>query len=910
MKDMLLFYRICNSFQQGREALHGMYCADWWSYMTSNEVGKGQCLAVASGSMEHAKSDIAGKRREVSLFTLIVRVYPKRAIFAEKLSWTLACFSSEMGMNTDDVRIVLVPADPADCDSPMLKAASACTDPVVDICAGNMLADIIRASEYVMVVNQGDSFVGTTALQLVELLRERKHDIVRVRLSLKEGKALATWNSAYVAPFLEVLEPRGIILKSSYVTNSEALLAHDLRVSSMLVKAVMDAGGFFSTSHVVMELSKERIPLDKKGLVEFANELAEYSKAKYGDITDYVQYCIAAEVYDLISNQGSKQEALGCLEFVDDETILQHKRFNMQSKLYALNLKHGKNILDECFVDDDGFLYWGETQLFRANGPSRLKISITSIENDEMTFQGTTDLEMLGDNWRLYVADNQGTEYPLTIWDYHVGNTYGLEGEVLNAARQFKVVLPLSIGSSFEFMLEDDQGRSFPIVPGLLRFSRLDPNNKARYFVKSGYLVKLEDSLFKISEHTKVSRMKAEAQYSMDLLSRFMPAFVVYRMLHYVESTFQRKPVWLICDRPHAAKDNAEHLYRYLLTQDASKRNDIYFLLSPDSPDFERVKEYGRVLKYDSVWHKLKFFDSSFIISAAANNLATSPFGRSEAVYRDLCDFEFVYLRHGVSHNDQSEWLNKLNKNMRILVATCKPEYKGILEGDYGYTEREVRLTGLPRYDNLRDERQKIISILPTWRKNLEGEMIPRTSKRTYVPDFKDTDYFQFYNSLINDKRLLRAMRKHGYKGFFYLHPVFAEQYKDFKSSSLIKVGKGIADYQQIFAESALMVTDFSSVAFDFAYLKKPVIYSQFDEETFYKNHSWGKGYFTYRNDGFGPVTTTLDETVNTLIEYIENDCVMKQEYVDRVEAFFAYTDRNNCKRVYEAIEEVERNRQ
>ena len=101
------------------------------------------------------------------------------------------------------------------------------------------------------------------------------------------------------------------------------------------------------------------------------------------------------------------------------------------------------------------------------------------------------------------------------------------------------------------------------------------------------------------------------------------------------------------------------------------------------------------------------------------------------------------------------------------------------------------------------------------------------------------------------------------------------------------------------------MITDYSSVAFDFAYLKKPVIYSQFDAESFYQNHVWGKGYFTYEENGFGPITRDLESTVLTLIDYIEHDCKMKQEYVDKVEDFFAFTDRNNCERVYNAIRTV-----
>ena len=45
---------------------------------------------------------------------------------------------------------------------------------------------------------------------------------------------------------------------------------------------------------------------------------------------------------------------------------------------------------------------------------------------------------------------------------------------------------------------------------------------------------------------------------------------------------------------------------------------------------------------------------------------------------------------------------------------------------------------------------------------------------------------------------------------------------------------------------------DYSSIAFDFAYMKKPLIYYQFDQDKYYTNH-FAKGYFDCERDGFGP---------------------------------------------------------
>ena len=52
------------------------------------------------------------------------------------------------------------------------------------------------------------------------------------------------------------------------------------------------------------------------------------------------------------------------------------------------------------------------------------------------------------------------------------------------------------------------------------------------------------------------------------------------------------------------------------------------------------------------------------------------------------------------------------------------------------------------------------------------------------------------------------------------------------------------------------MVTDYASVAFDFARLGKPVVYTQFDRGIFVQNHISEPGYFDHERDGFGQSRT------------------------------------------------------
>ena len=114
-------------------------------------------------------------------------------------------------------------------------------------------------------------------------------------------------------------------------------------------------------------------------------------------------------------------------------------------------------------------------------------------------------------------------------------------------------------------------------------------------------------------------------------------------------------------------------------------------------------------------------------------------------------------------------------------------------------------------------------------------------------------------------------------------------------------------DYTQTFCEAALLVTDYSSVAFDVALLKKPIIYAQFDVDTFFSGHAYDKGYFEYDRDGFGPVCTDLETTVDAVIHYLKTGCKTEPIYLNRVDSFFGSQPENRCQAVVDEIKKLGR---
>lgn len=140
-------------------------------------------------------------------------------------------------------------------------------------------------------------------------------------------------------------------------------------------------------------------------------------------------------------------------------------------------------------------------------------------------------------------------------------------------------------------------------------------------------------------------------------------------------------------------------------------------------------------------------------------------------------------------------------------------------------------------------------------------------------------------------------------RGELYLHPTLSAQLNDFTENERFTVMDFPYDYKKAFEEGNLLVSDHSSVVFDFAYLQKPVAYAYFDVEDFFKEHTYTKSdFFDDVEDGFGEVYYDYDTLVSGVVEMIKEGCIMDDRYKTRVKDFFFRIDKNNCKRVYDTL--------
>ena len=409
-----------------------------------------------------------------------------------------------------------------------------------------------------------------------------------------------------------------------------------------------------------------------------------------------------------------------------------------------------------------------------------------------------------------------------------------------------------------------------------------------------------EKATFTVTKHKAFEKFKYE-------LSKIFKARKLYHKWYILNLFKTGEKYYLLNDRIMYGDDNAEQLFRYINQEDKNFSKYTYFVLDKNSPNFKDISKAGKVLKYGSLKHKLKYINSKMIMSSHASyyDRVFNPFNEQEmSVYKDKINKQFVFLQHGVIMNDVHNFLNREHIIADLFITTTKPEYDEVVK-NYMYDKEKIVCTGLARFDRLKNERKKIILIAPTWRAFLEDVEYAKDM----VKSLEESEFYQKYQRLLNNEKLINIVKEYGYKIQFLLHPA-SEKYKDsfmnLKNEYVDILSTKDIKYSTLFKECSLFITDYSSTHFDVAFLQKPIIYYQFDQEKFFSSH-YNKGYYDYGKDGFGELIEDEDKIINKIIFYIKNNCEIEEKFKNIIVHTFHYLDYNNSKRTLDAIKKVER---
>ena len=338
-------------------------------------------------------------------------------------------------------------------------------------------------------------------------------------------------------------------------------------------------------------------------------------------------------------------------------------------------------------------------------------------------------------------------------------------------------------------------------------------------------------------------------------------------------------------------EESASVLYEKLI--DLGYKN-IYYIINKDNEKIKNINDkYKKHLVYKySFRHYLYFFIAKTLIGTEspghAIELRTANRHSTKRIYSNK--FNYVFLQHGVMYmvsldSDGRSFFRKgggMPRNAKIIVSS-KEEEKHFIELGGDYEEKDFYVTGLPKFDkSIRYKNADKIVIMPTWR--------PWEFNLLRV-DAKDAPYYKMLEEIIES-----IPKKYKNKIVLLPHPLVINNIKNTPLNKYIIKNKS---YDEILRKTDILITDYSSIAYDAFYRGANVIF--WWKEKDFCMEQYNGNLMLNDNNAFGPVCykkEKLTQNVNDLYKQKQ-----KEEYIKKYRKIVEFHDNKNTERLVECLQ-------
>lgn len=230
----------------------------------------------------------------------------------------------------------------------------------------------------------------------------------------------------------------------------------------------------------------------------------------------------------------------------------------------------------------------------------------------------------------------------------------------------------------------------------------------------------------------------------------------------------------------------------------------------------------------------------------------------------------------------------KLKGKYRVVTSSLTEARHFIELGNY--PEEVLYITGLPKFDkNTLSSTADRIVIMPTWRPWEYNEA-------RY--DFTETKYYKMIERIID-----AIPQKYHEKITVLVHPLFldAVRGKDYPLKQYISTE---SKYDDILKETKVLITDYSSIAYDSFYRGSNVIFYWEEKDESLENYGENTKLMLNISNAFGDVCMNPQDLSNC----IENNIKGGQDpkYVENYREIVTYEDGKNTDRLIELMKKDE----
>lgn len=250
---------------------------------------------------------------------------------------------------------------------------------------------------------------------------------------------------------------------------------------------------------------------------------------------------------------------------------------------------------------------------------------------------------------------------------------------------------------------------------------------------------------------------------------------------------------------------------------------------------------------------------------------------------------------HMPGTNSEKYKMNFLKESSRwdFLIAPNLYSSK-IFKRAFGFNGQMIE-SGYPRNDILyRDHRQQLIRALK------EKCGLPADKKiLLYAPTWRDNQFYakgRYKFSLALDLDRMREKLQTDYVLMMRTHYLIADQLDFSAYEGFVRDFSNYEDIRDLYLMADLLITDYSSVFFDYANLRRPIVFFTYDIED-YRDHLRGF-YFDFEKEAPGPIVRTTDEVIREVRKSETEDFTATPQYANFLKRFCALEDGHAAERV------------
>jgi glycosyltransferase involved in cell wall biosynthesis len=414
------------------------------------------------------------------------------------------------------------------------------------------------------------------------------------------------------------------------------------------------------------------------------------------------------------------------------------------------------------------------------------------------------------------------------------------------------------------------------------------------------------DRTFKVAvvhDYLCIRKSQQPVPYIPSPISPFSTIVAPSRLRSIRASSRDRKQVWLFGEREgNSAEENSWLLFKYC--HENYNAADCYYVINPnlEIPEFE---DQSRILVKGSLeWHRKLGEATHLIFNNSAGDILEKA---SDA--NNLGDLIYIYLTHGVLSYSPGVY-QRNHRYFDLVTVTSRRDIRQATR-IWGMGPEVFRITGgLTRWDNLKKlKNTREILFCPTWRKSLPPHDWSGNDRLEDInlDPISGSTYFKRIESLLKNGHLTTFLEQNDLRlvvsAHFRVRKLLMRLAKTWGLKRVVihDPENDKRNTQDLLKDASVLITDYSSVMWDMAFMHKPVILYQSDKAEILQEREL---------DGFGIeniedifyVCTQEIQVINSLSEIHQNAFRLTKIQVSNLEEYLPIRDDQNCARTLDAI--------